>query len=139
MAEGPTYSLRRYEILRRKSVIQELWKHPQSTRVATPIRLSYSLVALDTRAPAQVLFAVGKKKLKRAHDRNRVKRLMRESYRLNKIPLYNTLKAEGMQCALILQYLAPSVEPHEHIYTAIKYLLEQMAEHIVKTTGVGNG
>jgi len=43
-------------------------------------------------APIQVLLVVSKKRVKKAHERNRIKRLLRENYRLNKHLLLENLK-----------------------------------------------
>ena len=47
---------------------------------------------MPTTAPPQVLVSVSKRNFKRAVDRNYLKRLLREAYRLNK---YRLLDAEG--------------------------------------------
>jgi ribonuclease P protein component len=54
--------------------------------------------------PARAGFSVPKKNFKNAVDRNRVKRLMREVYRLRKIHLYEKLVAKQKQMALMWIY-----------------------------------
>jgi ribonuclease P protein component len=74
-----------------------------------PIRLVGKRMELPTLAPAQVAFAVPSRNMKRAVDRNRMKRLMREAYRLHKQSHLETLTAREHQCAwlFIFQGRAP--------------------------------
>ena len=51
-------------------------------------------------------FAV-KKSLKRAVDRNRVRRLMREAYRVNKAPLHSYVHEHGRQIQILFLYSIP--------------------------------
>ncbi len=69
-----------------------------------PFRLVGLLMPLDTVAPAQVAFAVPKRYVKLAVNRNRVRRHMREAYRLNKHLWYEQLRAADVQCAWLLIY-----------------------------------
>lgn len=69
-----------------------------------PLRLVGKFMELPTTAPAQVAFAVPKRRLRRAVQRNRIKRLLREAWRLNKEPYYATLQASGRQCAWLFVY-----------------------------------
>ena len=55
--------------------------------------------------PAQVLISVSKKNFKRAVDRNRIKRLIREAYRKNKHLLYESLNAGNKKIILLYCYL----------------------------------
>ncbi|MBK6342805.1 MAG: ribonuclease P protein component [Flavobacteriales bacterium] len=73
------------------------------------IRLVGKLMELPTLAPAQVAFAVPSRNLKRAVDRNRMKRLMREAYRMHKHGHLKALAAREQQCAwlFIFQGRAP--------------------------------
>lgn len=54
--------------------------------------------------PCQILFAVPKRHFKRAVIRNRIKRRMREAYRLNKDGWYKTLRQNGTTLTLLLLY-----------------------------------
>lgn len=67
-----------------------------------PYRLVGRLMPLETPAPAQVAFAVPKRYVKLAVDRNRVKRHMREAYRMHKHRWYASLQSAGVQCAWLL-------------------------------------
>ena len=52
--------------------------------LAHPLRIVYKLSDEKTDSPLKILISVPKKKFKKAVDRNRIKRLIREAYRLNK-------------------------------------------------------
>ena len=75
----------------------------------SPFRLVGKFMELPTASPAQVVIAVPRRHMKHAVDRNRMKRLMREAYRLNKARYLEQLTAEGRQCAwmFIFQGKAP--------------------------------
>jgi len=52
----------------------------------------------------QVMFTVSKKRFKKAVDRNRIKRMMREVYRLNRHPLTDALQNANKTMALSVIY-----------------------------------
>jgi ribonuclease P protein component len=59
--------------------------------------------------PAQVLIATSKKKFHHAVDRNRVKRLTRECYRLHKPALYQFLTTQNINLILSINYIHTSI------------------------------
>lgn len=73
-----------------------------------PFALTYDFEDLpDPAAPFQVVISVPKRNFKRAHDRNRIKRLVRECLRKNKYILEDFLAKESnknRQLALFLVY-----------------------------------
>lgn len=69
-----------------------------------PFKLIGKVMALPTTAPAQIAFAVPKRNQKLAVRRNRMKRLMREAWRLNKGPVHDRLRAKNEQCAWLVVY-----------------------------------
>lgn len=74
------HTLHKQERLRGKIVVQRLFAEGKAF-TCYPLRVVYKH---NASCEQKVLFSVPKKRFKRAVDRNRIKRLMRESYRLNK-------------------------------------------------------
>ena len=61
----------------------------------SPIKLVGRIMDLPTTAPAQVAFAIPKRYMKLAVHRNRMRRLMREAYRLHKGTYHARLSEAG--------------------------------------------
>ena len=80
------------EHLCRKKLIEQLFSKQGISFGAYPLRLTWLPAPARTTAPPQVLVTVPKRTFKRAVDRNRLKRLLREAYRLNK---HRLLEAEN--------------------------------------------
>jgi len=71
-----------------------------------PFRLSYLFVPGKGDFPAQVVINVSKKRFKRAHDRNLIKRRTREAYRLQKAEhLYPLLTRTDHTLLLSIQFI----------------------------------
>jgi hypothetical protein len=84
------------------------------TPVQIPIESAPPTSVKESRYPVRAAFAVTKK-VRRAVDRNRVKRLMRESYRLHKEPLLDSVIPSGKQIEMV--FLFPG---HPGAYTPVK-------------------
>lgn len=92
-----------------------------------PLLLSRIVMPAVEGIPLQVAFAVSKKKFRRAHDRNRIKRLMREAYRLNKHLVYQKLENREASYALVFVFFGNELPTQSEITHKIKKLLERFA------------
>ena len=80
--------------------------------------------------PAKCLVAVSGKRVKKANKRNRIKRLTKEAYRKNKIPLYSLLEEKEMVCLLGLIYTAKHPIPYEEVEKSLTAIMGALQEKI---------
>ncbi len=84
-------------------------------------------------------FSVSSKKFKRAVDRNRIKRLMREAYRLQKSSLQHDLEENGRYLVVFMIYTGNEIPSYDYIFektgTAIIRLEKIIQEKNSKKTG----
>ena len=78
------------EKLKSKKLIDKLFTEGKSVS-KYPFRLVYIKTELIEEVKVQAGVSVSKRNFKSAVDRNRIKRLMRESYRLNKNLIFNNI------------------------------------------------
>jgi ribonuclease P protein component len=98
LSEKHPNALPRGEIVRGKSTITRLFNQGSRLKGGSLLMIYYSdskPVDQAGRTSVKVLFTVGKKLFPRAVDRNRIKRLMREAYRLEKSALSLLLASES--------------------------------------------
>ena len=96
---GRKFTFPKEEHLCRKKLIEELFSKQSASFGVYPLRIVWIKAAAPTTVPPQVLISVSKRTFKRAVDRNRLKRLIREAYRLNKYRL--TEQPGGHEIALL--------------------------------------
>ena len=77
--------------------------------------------------PAKLLVSVPRKNFKKAVDRNRIKRLVKESYRKNKSAFYSFLEGRGEFCLLAFIYTAREILPSHEIENKIVITLQKLA------------
>lgn len=75
-----------------------------------------------------VLITVPKKRFKKAHDRNRIKRLIRESLRREKAPLLAHAARENLKILFSIVYLWEEIPTDDLIEQKIKKLISRICE-----------
>lgn len=117
------------ERLSRRKIIESL--HKQGLSIKTPaIILVYEMVDLPVSYPAQAMFSASKRIFKRAHDRNRVKRLLREAYRKQKHIVYSSLESQQKQAALHFIFTGRQLPNQAYVFGKILELLKRFNETI---------
>lgn len=118
------FGLDKNERLHSKKLIKELFDKGSSFFLY-PFKILVSDINIENSETHQVLFSVSKKKLKKAVDRNLVKRRMRESFRLNKNILTGI---SGNKKVIGLIYVSSEIVTFQVIETKIKKILTTIKE-----------
>lgn len=114
-----------------RRLIDELFTAPGNHSVAVfPLRAVYKYKERAKDASCvQLLISVPKKHFKHAVDRNRVKRQVREAYRLHKAILYAAIPADR-QLLLSFVWLSDRHLPTFKVETTVLSLLQRIAERL---------
>lgn len=126
-----TATLCKAERQHRRSIIGRLFEGGSKSVSVFPLRVVYMPVGRDEAdVPVSILVSVPKRHFKRAVKRNRVKRQVREAYRLHKQILWEALadKPYGMVLAFI--WLDKELHTTEEVRNKVKNLLGRIAEKV---------
>ncbi|MFK7813591.1 MAG: ribonuclease P protein component [Maribacter sp.] len=114
------------EKLKSKKLIEKLFAEGKSIS-NYPFKLIYLKTELPFDVPIQTGVTVPKKNFKSAVKRNRIKRLMRESYRLNKALVFNNSKGSF---AFLFLYLGREMPDFSIVDENLKAVLYKFKKKI---------
>jgi len=121
------------ERLRSKRIVERLFTTGKSVFIY-PFKIFYFSENELSANQVQVLITVSKRNFKKAVDRNRIKRLIREAYRKNKYGLCDQLKRHNKSMAIGLIYVGETILSYQEIerklILILQRLIEQDEEHI---------
>ena len=112
-------TLGKQERLKSKKLIEKLYAEGDSVKTF-PLRMMYVQTAHTSDFPCQVGVSVAKRNYKLAVDRNRLKRLMRETYRLQKQIVYNNLDKPYV---FMISYIGKEEIKYEDLHLKMEKLL----------------
>ncbi|WP_394974447.1 ribonuclease P protein component [uncultured Croceitalea sp.] len=118
------FSFPKNEKLKSKKLIEQLFIEGRSIN-HFPLKLIYLKTVFDDNSIVKTGVIAPKKNFKKASDRNHIKRLLREVYRLNKPLLFNNI--EGNFAFMIL-YLGKDMPNYQLVEEKMKGLLTKFHE-----------
>ncbi|WP_027126278.1 ribonuclease P protein component [Gelidibacter mesophilus] len=112
-------SYKKIEKLKSQKLIEKLFSEGNSV-VAYPLRLVYLQTSFEDPVQIKTGVSVSKRNFKKAVHRNRIKRLMREAYRLNKSRYFNN---SPEQYAFMILYIGKTQTDFETISKKMNTLM----------------
>jgi len=125
------FTLSKIEKLKKENQIKTVFGSGLRS-IKYPLRANWNYLESDT--AVKVLFGASKKNFKSAVHRNKVKRLMREAYRLNKIKLVEFCLQRNVKIGISFIYIGNEIPTFEYISTKMILLLEQLIVQIEENT-----
>ncbi len=123
------YTFSKEERLSWKRYIDLLFEKGQSF-VAFPLRVIFFSPDEKLSAPSSILISVPKKRFKRAVKRNRIKRQIRESYRIRKPELIEPLTEKGQSLLVAFLYIDNELHTFQEMEKAMSKAIRILREKI---------
>ncbi|MCU0322134.1 MAG: ribonuclease P protein component [Chitinophagaceae bacterium] len=125
-----TFSYKKAEKLKSRKLLEQLFANGKSFLVF-PIKVFY-LPVTDGATVSLVQAGVGtsSRNFKHAADRNRIKRLIREAYRLNKLPLHDFLTNQQKQVAVFFLYIDKALPQENIVQQKMPLVLEKLMKQL---------
>lgn len=103
-----------------------------------PLKVFYLQPAQQLDFCVKTGVGVSSRNFKKAVQRNLVKRLLREAYRTEKIPLHNFLQQQNRQAAVFILYIDKVLPVYSTVKAkmpvALKRLIHELNETVAKNT-----
>ncbi|RAJ14110.1 ribonuclease P protein component [Arenibacter echinorum] len=125
-----SFSFPKKEKLKSKKLIEQLFAEGIGV-TNYPIKLVYLKTSFDDGSICKVGVTASKRNFKSAVKRNRIKRLMRESYRLNKHLIFNNIESNF---AFMFLYLGKEMPSQSKITDTMIPLMRKFVDEIAKAS-----
>ncbi len=128
------YSFSKSERLKKRSVINQLFKKSRAV-TAYPIRALFLLTPLELpdQFPVKAGVSASKKRFAKAVQRNHLKRLLRECYRLQKHTLAEYVPPKN-ELSVMFLYIGKEEKPDfHHLSKSMKKCMEKIGKQIQDT------
>jgi ribonuclease P protein component len=135
MTMGKPYSLNKSERLKSRKQIDALFESGKKI-TQFPYRLVYNFE--QGKSDVKAGFTVSSKNFPAAVDRNRIKRLTRESYRKQKNDLKYIAQKNSFTIFLFFIYTGREILPYDEIFRSVKKMHEKLAGLLNENPGANH-
>lgn len=123
------HSFKKSERLKSKIAISKVYSHGLILK-KYPIMAKYLPISFDDQSNLKVLISVPKKRIAKATDRNKIRRQIKEAFRVQKHLVKNELTAHQKSLALFFIYTGKEKPEYAIIEEKIKLILKDLQQNI---------
>ena len=124
------YTYHKTEKLKSRKLIDGLFTGGKSFSVF-PIKVFYMFLPDATTQPVQAGVGVSARNFRKAVDRNRIKRLLRECYRLNKLSLHERIQQSNKPIAVFFLYTGKELPEYALLDEKMKVVITKLESLLV--------
>jgi len=122
------------ERLCKKILISKLFREGHSFFIY-PFRVIFLEIMIPVNFPVQVLISVPAQIIRKAVLRNKIKRRIREAWRINEEILYEDLTERQQQMAVCIMYTSKEILPSSLVREKIILILQRLRKGHAKISG----
>ena len=122
--------LSKAERIHSRLVVESLFSSRNSSIAVYPLRIVWTIDESDVASPASILVSVPKKRMHHAVNRNRMKRMVREAYRLNKQTLLSRLEGSGRHVDIAFICIADNMPTSSQVSKSVVKALARISDTI---------
>ncbi|MEO9533769.1 MAG: ribonuclease P protein component [Crocinitomicaceae bacterium] len=117
------------ERIKSRIVLEKVYNEGEMLK-AYPFRLKFMVSETEDIGNAKIVVSVPKRLVKRAVKRNRIRRQVKEIYRLNKTDLLSLLQSKSKGLALFLIFTGKETDTFDFMEEKLKKLLDELKKNI---------
>lgn len=115
------------ERIKSKKLLEEVYEKGENLK-GYPFRLKYLVTEWEGDAAVKIVVSVPKRSVRKAVRRNRIRRQIKEAYRLNKADLLSQMKAKEKRLALFLIYTGKDDQTYQSLEKKLIELLRKLQD-----------